>query len=547
MIRYLLFILVFLISAGNSHGQAQEKEVLQSIKKGRTDVLGRFLEQGEDIDAQYDRGRYTLLNYAIRYENKNAVKMLLSKGADPDLSSKDKTPLIHAVLKKELMIIHELINGGAAIDTTVKKGNTALIYAAKSGYLNGVRMLIENGANALKTNDKGLMALDYANMANFPDVAEYLVKILEMRNYYKGLPDYTDGPHMEWLSDSLLHVLYMIYDTVLNYPLKREKYITANTDTVRINGFAYDTLEYVIPKSINDEPVTYQGVSRILAIGDIHGHYNALVKYLQINNVIDQNLNWTWGDGHIVFLGDVFDRGNEVTESLWFIYQLDLKARKHGGRVHMLLGNHEVMVMLNDTRYLNRKYEFFSNYFIRDYADFYNLNAVLGNYLRTRNTVITINDCIFSHAGISPSIFQRRLSFEKINLLLQKFLSVNPEMPMLNADLTSLVLNAEGPLWYRGYILDGIAGTAGITERQVRSILKYYGMSKMVIAHTEVKRMVSLFDGRVIAIDVPIRTDDVVPEALLIEDGKFYRLTSKGELIACIFEEKNREVQDQFR
>lgn len=530
----LFIILLVVVSVAPARGQISEKEVLQSIKDGQTEALVMFLNQGEDIDAQYDHGRYTLLNFAIRYGNLQAVKVLIRNGANPDIASKEKTPLIHAIVKNEVLILHYLISNGAKMDTAVRKGNTALIYAAKSGRMACVRMLIEHGAAAMLENNNGLTALDFANMANYPEIAKYLVKIIEMRNYYEGLPNYTDGPHMEWINDSLMRMFYMVYDTVMNYPVKYERFIPFASDTAYIKGFAGDSLSYTITKNNAPDNTDYKGVDKILAIGDIHGHFGALVNYLKINSIIDENLNWIWGSGHIVFLGDVFDRGNEVTESLWLIYQLDLKARRHGGRVHMLLGNHEVMVMLNDTRYLNRKYELFSNYFTRDYADFFNMNSILGHWLRTRNTVIRINDCIFSHAGISKPILDRRLSLARINKLLRDFLAVNPETPVIDADITSLILNAEGPLWYRGYIMDGIMGES-IKDKHVEAILRFYDASKMIIAHTEVKKMTSLFDGKVIAIDVPIRTDIIVPEALLINNGKFYRLTSEGIRIACNF------------
>ena len=531
----LIIILFLFVSAAPLWGGVSEKAVLRSIKDGRTGVLEQFLDEGADINAQYDNGRYTLLNFAVRFGNFPAVRLLIQNGANPDIASKEKTPLIYAVQKNEVMILHYLISNGAKMDTAVRKGNTALIYAARAGRLECVRMLIEHGAVAMTENDNGLTALDFANMANYPQVAEYLVKIIEMRNYYKGLPNYTDGPHMEWVNDTLLRMFYMVYDTLIDYPVKTERYFPVTSDTAYIGGFAGDSLSYKITKKIKPDSNDYEDVDKILAIGDIHGHFGAMVNYLETNNIIDKNLNWIWGSGHIVFLGDVFDRGNEVTESLWFIYQLDLKARRHGGRVHMLLGNHEVMVMLNDTRYLNRKYELFSNYFTRDYADFYSMNSILGHWLRTRNTVIRINDCIFSHAGLSKAILDQKLSLGRINNLLRGYLAVDPETPMAEAELTALVLNADGPLWYRGYILEGIMGIA-IKDKHVDAILRYYDASKMIIAHTEVKRMTSLFDGKVIAIDVPIRTGTVVPEALLINNGKFYKLTGDGIKKSCIFQ-----------
>jgi len=498
-------------------------------------MLGIFLDGGANINAMYDNGKTTLLNYAIREGNIEAVKLLVVRGADLNIANKGKTPLINAVQKKELMILHHLIQHGADIDAMVRNGNTALIFAARSGRLDCVRILVENGADVEHKNENGLTALDFANMANYPLVAKYLVKIIEMRNYYTEMPDYTDGPHFDWVDDTTVKMFYMMYDTTIHYPVKKENFIVVKSDSISIKGFAGDTRNYTIIKGFDTEPCEFQNVSKVLAIGDIHGHYSALSAYLKLNNIIDDNDNWIWGNGHIVFLGDVFDRGSEVTESLWFIYGLDLKARKHRGRVHMLLGNHEVMVMGNDTRYLNRKYELFSNYFTRDYADFYNMNSVLGNWLRTRNTVIKINDCLFSHAGISPEVLDRKIGIESINAVLHEYLDGNPEKPMQDAELANLVLNANGPLWYRGYVLDGFGGNS-ITDKQVEAIIKFYKVDKMILAHTEVKKMTSLFDGKVIAIDIPIRTELALPEALLIKDGKFFRLTCENEKIPCSLE-----------
>lgn len=538
MIIRLAFILSFLVSifqVSEAMSDIPEKDVLKSISNGQTEMLKSYLDAGGAIDALYDDGKTTLLNYAVREQNMKAVQLLIERGADINLSSKGKTPLINAVIKNDMRMLHFLLNSGADMSATVNKGNTALILASKSGRIDCVRMLVEHGADVEYKNTKGLTALDYANMANYVEVAEYLVKIIEMRNYYTDLPNYSDGPHIDWVDDTTVSMFYMIYDTTINYPIKKEDFFTINSDRVSLKGFAGDSKDYTIQKHFDADPTVYRDISKVLAIGDIHGHYGALAEYLKINKIIDYDLNWIWGDGHVVFLGDVFDRGNEVTESLWFIYKLDMQAREKGGRVHMLLGNHEVMVMSNDTRYLNRKYELFSNYFTRDYADFFNMNSVLGHWLRTRNTIIKINGNIFSHAGISPAILNRKLSIHSINVVLREYLAGDPRRPLPNADLAKLVLNEEGPLWFRGYVLDGFGGGDHVTDKQVTSILDYYKAEKMIIAHTEVKKMSALFDGKIIAIDVAIRTEFAIPEALLIKNGEYFRLTSKHEEIPCAF------------
>jgi len=162
------------------------------------------------------------------------------------------------------------------------------------------------------------------------------------------------------------------------------------------------------------------------------------------------------------------------------------------------------------------------------------MNSVLGHWLRTRNTIIKINGNIFSHAGISPAILNRKLSIHSINVVLREYLAGDPRRPLPNADQAELVLNEEGPLWFRGYVLDGFGGEH-VTDKQVASILGYYEAEKMIIAHTEVKKMSALFDGKIIAIDVAIRTESAIPEALLIKNGEYFRLTSQSDKIPCAF------------
>ncbi len=530
----LILGLALLLYAGIVQASIPEKEVLKSIRKGEVAKLETFIADGANINGVYNKGKTTLLNYAIRKQNHRAAQWLIDQGANVNIISNDKTPLMYALMTRDKMMLHQIIEAGASLDTALNDGNTALIYAARNGRMAGLRMLVENGANVEWENEKGNTALDYANRANFPELAEYLVSITEMRHYYSDLPHYTDGPHIEWMDDTTIRMFYMIYDTLVNYPIKKEKYIKVLTDTMQVAGFADDTKKYTIMKKMEVQPSVFEGVSKVLAIGDTHGHYSALAEFLKINQVVDEELNWIWGDGHVVFLGDVFDRGNEVTESLWFIYELDVQARLQGGRVHMLLGNHEVMIMINDTRYINRKYEVLSNYFIRDYADFFGLNSGLGQWLRSRNTLVKINGNLFSHAGISPVLLDRHLSIGQVNQLLRDYLAEDPETPSADAELINLVINADGPLWYRGFVLDNF-GKNELTQNLVASILDFYEVNKMIIAHTEVKEMTSFFGGKVIVIDIPIRTEQAISQALLIKDGHYFKMTNKQDQIPCAF------------
>lgn len=526
-IMKIFYMLIAILVAGTSYGVTTEKEAMQAVKSDNIELVMQFLDEGNDIDGIYGREKSTLLNYSIKTESIGIFDRLLELGADPARISNGKTPIMSAAQNKQPLMLRQLIRYGADIDQVGKKGNTAIIMATKSGKMTCIKLLVENGANVELKNDAGMTPLDYANNSNYPEVAEYLVKIIEMRHYYNNLPFYFDGPHIEWQNDSLIRMFYMVYDTIKKFPLLKDDFFSINSDTVVIQGFAGDTSQYTITREKAPDPVIYEDVSRVLAIGDIHGHYHALKQYFLNNKIIDNEMNWIWGDGHVILLGDVFDRGSEVTESLWLIYQLDIKARKQGGRVHMLLGNHEVMIITNDTRYLNKKYEVFSNYFLRDYAGFFDINSELGHWLRDRNTIIKINGVIYSHAGISPKMLKRKMSLEDINENLRAYLH-DPKMPTKGTS-TYLVTRTEGPLWYRGYITD-FDNNMLITQEEVDKILDFYQAELLVIAHTENNTITCLFDNKVIAIDVPIRNREFIPEGLLIESGKFYCVCGEGRM-----------------
>lgn len=526
----LLFLLFSFIVLGQDEMYVSEKMVFTSIKKDDPGVVEKFIQQGNDINSAYGNPEITLLNYSIRKKSTKVFLRLLALGANPDLPSQGLTPIMYAIRNGEIAMIPRLLRNGADIDATAKGGQTALIYAAKNGKFQFVKTLIEWGADAEIRNNRNQSALDLANQGNQKEIAIYLVKIIELRHFFASLPIESDGPHMEWVNDSLVRMSYMITDIVRKYPVLHCDFFSIKGETTLLKGFAGDPKNYLINKTRYSTDWDFQNINKVLALGDIHGNYIAFKKYLINNKVIDENLNWIWGDGHLVLLGDLFDRGDQVTESLWLIHQLDVKSRQHGGRVHMMLGNHEVMAMINDIRYISTKYKQFSNYFSREYSDFFNRQTELGIWLRRKNAVIRINDCVFSHAGISSEIMKNKFTIPRINFLIQNFLADDPKAPNRFSKETNIVLGKWGPLWYRGFMYD-FPDVALITQAEVDEVIHTLGASKMVIAHSHVETVSALYNDAVIAIDVPVHKDDVISEGLLIENGKYYRLLHNGEKI----------------
>ena len=95
-----------------------------------------------------------------------------------------------------------------------------------------------------------------------------------------------------------------------------------------------------------------QAPSRIVVVSDVHGDLAALVDILVSAGVIDSRRTWKGGTAILVQTGDLPDRGPHSRKVMDLLIDLEKQARKAGGRVHALLGNHEVMNMLGDLRYV---------------------------------------------------------------------------------------------------------------------------------------------------------------------------------------------------
>lgn len=278
-----------------------------------------------------------------------------------------------------------------------------------------------------------------------------------------------------------------------------------------------------IKKSFGSKPEysqRYSGVDSISAISDIHGEYTGYIDLLRGSGIIDDNLNWKFGKGHLVVIGDIFDRGDKVTEVMWHLFGLEKQALKAGGRVHVLLGNHEIMVLSEDLRYMNQKYANVEEITNAGYEDLYSEKSVLGRWLRHWPAMISINDIIFVHGGISNEVVHHNLKIEQINWFFSRMLlreKMNPEIEKL------MFLNeAGGPVWYRGYFT-----TAPFPETQLDSILNFYEKKHIVVGHTPSHDIKSLFNNKILGIDAGLGYD--LPGALLIyKNGTFYKSSKEG-------------------
>jgi hypothetical protein len=98
---------------------------------------------------------------------------------------------------------------------------------------------------------------------------------------------------------------------------------------------------------------TISKVEKIVVVGDIHGAHSAFVELLQATDLIDSAQNWSGGNTHLVSLGDILDRGAESRKSMDLLMKLQVQSARAGGQVHVVAGNHELMNLTGDLRYVS--------------------------------------------------------------------------------------------------------------------------------------------------------------------------------------------------
>ncbi|HEU4334926.1 MAG TPA: metallophosphoesterase [Candidatus Eisenbacteria bacterium] len=260
--------------------------------------------------------------------------------------------------------------------------------------------------------------------------------------------------------------------------------------------------------------------AKILALSDIEGNLDALIRLLRAGGAIDQDLRWTFGSGHVVYVGDLFDRGLQVTECLWLLYELEARAASAGGALHFILGNHEVMNLTGDFRYVRKKYRENAKLLEEKLEDLYSRRSALGRWLRTRNAVLRIGDEIFVHGGISPEVAESKVPLQELNDALRKGLAAETWTKPKEGPLRLAVDSKEGLIWYRGYLKDPI------DEKAMDAILAEVEARRVVVGHTIVREVGFVLGGRVLALDV--RQGEGVNQAALLEKGEWHRLHSDG-------------------
>ncbi|HBY60559.1 MAG TPA: protein-tyrosine-phosphatase [Solibacterales bacterium] len=295
---------------------------------------------------------------------------------------------------------------------------------------------------------------------------------------------------------------------------------------------------------------SYTGVERVVAVGDVHGHLAGFTDVLRSAGLIDAKNKWAGGKAHLVQLGDVPDRGPDTRKILDLLMDLEKQAKKAGGMVHPLIGNHEAMNVYGDLRYvIPEEYASFKSGSSAEYRSrlweqhleelkakgqeakatpeykkkweaeyplgFIEHRMAFGpdgkyhRWLRTHNAIVRINDTLFLHGGLSP----------KYGSTPHPELNDRVRKEIMDAKMieTGILADPLGPLWYRGLAQAPEPELADHVEK----LLSFYNVKRIVLGHTPTAgAILPRFKGKVILADVGLSTYYGARSAcLVIENG----------------------------
>lgn len=353
------------------------------------------------------------------------------------------------------------------------------------------------------------VSLSFTSLAANASEAEPELKIQES--------SVTDGPYVFW-DNAQKDTAYWICQSELKQTPIAKAQLTRPASCGELPEPHLHTLAATV------EPDTFTHVSKIVALSDVHGQFDVMINLLKAHKIIDKDNHWAFGDGHMVMTGDMFDRGHQVNEVLWFLYTLDQEAQAAGGRLHLLMGNHEQMVFRGDLRYVNERYQVSADLLKRSYDALYNKDTEIGQWLRSKHTLVKINNILFMHGGISPEWVERKLNISDANQLFRQHLD-DKKADLKQDDLLNFLFFTNGPTWYRGYFKDELK------ESDIDSILSYFKVDHIVVGHTSQEQVLGLYHNKIIAIDSSIKNGKS-GELLLIDAGKLRRGLYQGEQVS---------------
>jgi hypothetical protein len=297
---------------------------------------------------------------------------------------------------------------------------------------------------------------------------------------------------------------------------------------------------------------------RIVAVGDLHGDHAAWIAIARAAGLIDDKGRWAGGAATLVQLGDITDRGPDSLKIIRHLQKLDGEAKAAGGKVIVLVGNHEAMNVTGDLRYVDpgeyaafadrqserRRTAFYeanakaiaAAYLARDptmsakaieeswraatplgmieHQAAWGPNGELGRWAATLPAVVKVGDSLFVHGGLSAP-YTAMGGIDEINRRVRNALKAGDKSP------AAIINDPLGPLWYRGLITRGAAFEAEVAAAAAASgqppkprppiaqeldlVLTAFGARRIVVGHTPSLQGIAITNGgKLVRIDTGI-------------------------------------------
>jgi hypothetical protein len=291
---------------------------------------------------------------------------------------------------------------------------------------------------------------------------------------------------------------------------------------------------------------------RIIAVGDLHGDYDAWQAIARDAGIVDAQGHWTGGRTVLVQMGDVADRWADSLKIIRSLQQLQKEAPRKGGKVVVILGNHEAMNLLGDNRYTTTgEYAAFVDGQSAARRDrVYDANRAkleaaaraqdpkitpdqvraqwlvqhplgwvehrlawapsgeIGKWAAANPAMAKIGGTLFAHGGLSAEY--ARQPMDTVNRRVAAAMMIADDSP------TSVLNDPLGPLWYRGLVTsdsDANAERAAAkpaapqltSDQELSAVLTAYGAERLVVAHTPSLKGIQITGGgRLARIDTGI-------------------------------------------
>jgi Calcineurin-like phosphoesterase len=225
-------------------------------------------------------------------------------------------------------------------------------------------------------------------------------------------------------------------------------------------------------------------VSAVHVIGDVHGQLEKLRDLLRGAELIrkdkDTNETWSGGESTLWLMGDLVNHGPDGIGAVELVMRLQQQAARAGGRVEVLLGNHDLLLLAAHrfgTRPIPGQDETFRHHWQESGGQAADLERITPNHVRWLSSLPAMareGDHILAHADALLYTHYGR------------------SIAQVNQAITGLLRSDDAASWFR--LLEefnehqAFVDAATGAER-ARAFLRHFGGEQIVHGHTPISKM----------------------------------------------------------